>query len=95
MSRWAKFYDKIASKQADNNIEFDELEAYLERLGWTTASEGTSHRNYTHPNVPAAVNIQPRRDGKAKSYQVEQLRMALDLYTEEDKDEWLRGKSLL
>lgn len=33
ISGWAKFYDKIASEQSDSNIDFDELVAYLERLG--------------------------------------------------------------
>ena len=92
MSRWSKFWDKISGGQADNNIEFDELESYLLRLGWKTASSGTSHQYYTHAQVPAAVNVQPRKDGKAKSYQVEQIRLALNFYEGDDKDGWLRGK---
>ena len=95
MSKWAKFWDKLSAGRSDNNIDYAELEAYLERLGWGTESARTSHRYYKHPLVPAPVNIQPRRDGKAKGYQVEQAREALGQYTGEDKDGWLRGQSLL
>lgn len=95
MSKWSKFWEKIASGQSDNNIEYDELIAYLERLGWETASEGTSHRFYKHALVPVAVNVQERKGGKAKSYQIEQVRLALQQYQGEDKDGWLRSQSLL
>ncbi len=95
MSKWAKFWDKLSAGQSDNNIDYAELVAYLERLGWETESAKTSHLYYKHPLVDAPVNVQPRRDGKAKSYQVEQVRAALALYTGEDKDGWLRGQGLL
>lgn len=91
MSRWSKFWEKLSGGQSDNNIEFDELTAYLERLGWELHSNGTSHRVYKHAYVPAAVNLQPRSDGKAKAYQMNQLRQALDLYEGEDKNGWLQG----
>lgn len=93
MSKWSKFWEKIASGQSDNNVVYDELVSYLERLGWETFSEGTSHRVYKHPLVSAAINVQPRKDGKA--YQVKQVHEALDLYTGDDKDGWLRGQTLL
>ena len=62
------------------NVGFAELIYSLEQF-----SRGTSHRVYKHPLVPVAVNVQPRRDGKAKSYQVAQVRDALALYTGDDK----------
>ncbi len=95
MSKWVKFWERLDGAQADNNIEFAELISYLERLGWSLFSQGTSHRVYKHPLVPVAVNIQARRDGKAKSYQVKQVREALALYTGDDRDGWLRGQGLL
>ncbi len=95
MSKWVKFWEKLGGAQADNNIDFAELISYLERLGWELFSQGTSHRVYKHPLVSVAVNIQMRRDGKAKSYQVKQVRAALALYTGDDKDGWVRGESLL
>ena len=91
MSKWAKFWEKIDVGRADNNIDFAELVRYLERLGWVTFSLGTSHRVYKHPLVSVAINIQPRRDGKVKTYQVAQGRAALALYAGDDKDGWLRG----
>lgn len=95
MSKWVKFWEKLDGAQADNNIDFAELISYLERLGWELFSQGTSHKVYKHPFVSVAVNIQTRRDGKAKSYQVKQIRAALALYTGDDKDGWVRGESLL
>ena len=95
MSKWAKFWETLDGGQSDNNIEYDALIAYLERLEWVTVSKGTSHRLYKHSLVPVAVNVQPRKDGKAKSYQVAQVREALALYTGDDKDGWLRGQGLL
>lgn len=92
MSKWAKFWDRLSSGQSDNNIDYEELEAYLKRLGWETQSAKTSHRFYKHLLVPSPVNIQPGRDGKAKSYQIEQVRSALDEYLGEDKNGWLRGQ---
>lgn len=60
---------------------------------WDKLSAGRSDNNidyyYKHPLAPAPVNIQPRRDGKAKGYQVEQVREALGQYTGEDNDGWL------
>lgn len=95
MSKWAKFWEKLSAGQSDNNIDYTELVSYLERLGWETESAKTSHRYYKHPSVDAPVNLQPRQDGKAKTYQIKQVREALDLYTGEDKDGWLRGQGLL
>ncbi len=91
MSKWAKFWERLSGGQADNNIVYDDLVSYLERLGWVSGSTGTSHRAFRHPLVPALINVQPRRDGKAKAYQVAQVRVALNLYTGDDKDGWLRG----
>ena len=91
MSKWAKFYDKLEGGNSDNNIEFDDLVNYLERLGWVRRNAGTSHMLYEHALVPPALNLQPRSDGKAKAYQVKQVREALDEYTGDDRDGWLRG----
>lgn len=95
MSKWTKFWEKLASGQSDNNIAYDDLISFLERLGWETFSAGTSHCVYKHSLVPVAINVQRRKDGKAKAYQVEQVRHALEQYTGEDKDGWLRGEDLL
>jgi predicted RNA binding protein YcfA (HicA-like mRNA interferase family) len=91
MTKWAKFWDTLSERQSDNNIAYSDLVAYLNRLGWVSSSTGTSHRAFRHPLVPALINLQPRKDGKAKAYQVGQVRLALELYTGEDKDGWLRG----
>lgn len=96
MAKWEKFWQKLSGGHADDNIDFDELIAYLERLGWQTSSKGTSHRFYTHKDVPThALTLQPRRDGKAHPYQVRQVREALHHYRGDNRDGWLRGEGVL
>ena len=95
MSKWAKFHEKLSGGRSDRNIDFEELVSYLERLGWQKTSQGTSHQIFGHPLVRASINVQPQRDGKAKGYQVAQIREALDKYPGDDKYGWLRGDPVL
>lgn len=45
--------------------------------------------------VPVAVNVQERKDGKAKAYQIEQLRAALQQYRGEDINGSVQGQIAL
>lgn len=65
-----------------HNIDFGDLCRLIEAFGFDfDRQSGTSHRLYRHPRVRGRVNVQPRRDGSAKHYQVRQLR---DLVREYD-----------
>jgi hypothetical protein len=54
-------------------IAFHELSWVLMRLGFTRRVRG-SHHIFTHGRVRDILNLQPRRGGEAKPYQVRQVR---------------------
>jgi hypothetical protein len=46
----------------------------LERLGFEERKSGGSHHIFSVEGVEGIVNLQTTKDGKAKSYQVKQVR---------------------
>ena len=74
MSRHAKRLTEILSGVRDQTIRFDDLCATLARLGFLERRSGGSHRIFHHVRLPDILNLQPRRDGTAKPYQVRQAR---------------------
>lgn len=73
MSQQQKLLDKILSGLADNNVAFTSLCTLLERLGFNGRTKG-SHHIYSKSGVAEIINVQPKPDGKAKAYQVKQVR---------------------
>jgi len=73
MSKAEKLAAKILSGKSDKNFAFNDLCYVLERAG-----KG-SHRIYYKEGVVEIVNVQPR-NGKAKPYQVKQVRELLLKY---------------
>jgi len=73
MSRGKKLVAKILEGRSDANFAFDELCFVLERAGFTRRAGKGSHRIYFKDGVAEILNYQPR-DGKAKPYQVKQVR---------------------
>ena len=57
---------------SDANLAFDDLCYVLRHLGFTERVKG-DHHIFSHPEIEEIVNVQPR-DGKAKPYQVKQVR---------------------
>jgi len=74
VSQHAKRLSEILSGSQDQTIRFDDLCRTLVRLGFVEARSRGSHRIFYHESVPDIVNLQPRRDGTAKPYQVRQVR---------------------
>ena len=75
MSKAEKTFEKIMSGQSDDNISFDDLCNLLNRMGFESRQQGTSHRIY---QLGAAfANVQEGSAGKAKGYQVRQIRRHL------------------
>jgi hypothetical protein len=73
--KWEKFRAKLNSRQADNNIDFDDLRQYLLHLGFRERMEG-SHHVFRYGALPDGINLQP--DGsQCKAYQVRQARRFL------------------
>jgi predicted RNA binding protein YcfA (HicA-like mRNA interferase family) len=79
MSKAQKLAAKILSGRSDKNFAFDDLCHILERAGFQLRSGKGSHRIYYKEGVIEIVNIQPR-NGKAKPYQVKQVRELLLKY---------------
>lgn len=71
-----KFRVALSDSAKDHSHRFADLVAYLEATGWRLRIKGR-HHILTRPGVPFLLNLQPEKDGKAKGYQVRQVRTAL------------------
>ncbi len=72
MSRPAKTLARVLRGDADANIAFNDLVGMLISLGFTERIKG-GHHIFTYEGVEEILNLQPRA-GKAKPYQVGQVR---------------------
>ena len=61
-------------------MTFDELCSLLEALGFEASQDGTSHRKFHKEGVSELLNLQRDKNGKAKPYQVKQVRELLNKY---------------
>ena len=78
MSQQDKLLAKILSGASDTNISFERLCQLLIRLGFDERIRG-SHHIFTKEGVEEILNLQPKQ-GKAKAYQVKQVREMLLKY---------------
>ena len=69
---------RILRGTSDANIPFDDLCHLLRRLGFEVRVRG-SHHVFRRPGVEEKINLQ-RDDGKAKVYQVRQVRAVILKY---------------
>jgi len=72
MSKHDKTLMKLLRGMQDSNFSFDELRTLLLRLGFEERIKG-SHHILVKKGVEEILNIQPK-SGKAKPYQVKQIR---------------------
>ena len=72
MSKHARLLIKILRGTSDNNIDFEDLRNLLIHLGFEERIKG-SHHILTKDGIEDILNIQSKR-GKAKPYQVKQIR---------------------
>ena len=56
---------------------FADVVAYLERSGWKRRIKG-SHHIFTRPGIQFLLNLQPEQNGKAKGYQIRQVRQVIE-----------------
>ena len=68
-----KILIKILSGVNDKNIRFQDLRKLILHYGFTERIRG-DHHIFTKENVFEIINLQPLKDGKAKPYQVKQVR---------------------
>ena len=75
MSRPAKALEKVLRGTSDANIAFDDLCGLLRHLGFDERVKG-SHHIFTRDGIAEILNLQSK-GGKAKAYQVAQVRNVL------------------
>ena len=75
MSRPAKTLERVLRGTSDANIAFDDLCGLLRHLGFAERVKG-SHHIFTRDGIAEILNLQPK-GGKAKAYQVAQVREVL------------------
>ncbi|MBI5573203.1 MAG: type II toxin-antitoxin system HicA family toxin [Elusimicrobia bacterium] len=68
-----KILEIILSGLSDKNIRFNDLRKLVFSLGFAERIKG-SHHIFTKSGVIEIINLQPLDDGKAKPYQIKQVR---------------------
>lgn len=79
MSKYEKIVLRILRGTSDNNLAFAELCQLLRHLGFSERIRG-SHHIFTKEGIEEILNLQPQSGGKAKPYQVKQVRDMLVKY---------------
>ena len=72
MSKYDKLLHKVLRGSSDSNIQFSELCQLLYRLDFKERIRG-DHHILSKQGISEIINIQPK-EGKAKPYQVKQIR---------------------
>jgi hypothetical protein len=65
--------DKVLTGLSDKNIRFSDLTKLILSLGFAERIKG-DHHIFTKAGVVEIINLQPLKDGRAKAYQVKQVR---------------------
>ena len=68
-----KTLETVLSGLSDKNIKFEDLRNFVKSLGFRERIRG-DHYIFSKTGILEIVNLQPLRGGKAKSYQVKQVR---------------------
>lgn len=64
---------RVLGGLADRNIRFQDLRKLLDDFGFAERIRG-DHHIFHKDGIEEIINLQPLRDGKAKAYQVRQVR---------------------
>lgn len=80
MGKKEKLIQKILNKEKAGNVTFDELLLALRYLGFFVRGISGSHHIASKEGVIEIVNVQPKGDGKAKGYQLGQVRDIVNKY---------------
>lgn len=60
----------------DYNHRFGDVVFFLKSTGWRERTTG-GHHIFTRPGIPVLINLQPEKSGRAKFYQIRQIRAIL------------------
>ena len=93
VTRFNKLLERLLSGDTDRAYAFDDLCTVLSGLGFSRRIRG-SHHIFTRDGIRDILNLQPRRGGEAKPYQVRQVRelvvrhgLAIQLSLDEGADD--------
>lgn len=78
MGKYERLLQTVLSGRSDTNIPLDELRQLLTRLGFEERIRG-SHHIFRKPGIEERPNLQDS-GGKAKPYQVKQVREIIIKY---------------
>ena len=78
MSKFEKILLKLLQGNADKSFDFEDLVSLLKKLGFELRIKG-SHHIFFKDGIEEIINLQPD-SGKAKPYQVKQVRMLVLKY---------------
>jgi hypothetical protein len=71
--------EKVLSGLSDKNISFGELRKLILNLGFDERIKG-DHHIFNKAGIIEIMNLQPLKGGKAKAYQVKQVRSIILKY---------------
>jgi predicted RNA binding protein YcfA (HicA-like mRNA interferase family) len=73
---------KLLARARNNprNVRFSDLLSLVEAHGFVLDRIDGSHQIFKHPGVRELLNLQPRKDGKAKPYQVREFLARVEEY---------------
>ncbi len=74
-----KILEKVLSGLSDKNLRFRDLIKLLSGFGFSQRIKGDHHIIFSD-KVEEIINLQPLKDGKAKAYQVKQVRTIILKY---------------
>jgi hypothetical protein len=80
-----KTLDKVLSGLSDRNIRFNDLLKLLSDFEFSRRTKG-GHHIFFREGVEEIINLQPLKGGKAKAYQVRQVRMLILKYKFQAED---------
>ena len=74
-----KILNRVLGGLSDRNIRFRDLTNLLNNLGFSSRTKG-DHYIFYKGEIEDIINLQPLRNGKAKAYQVRQVRTIILKY---------------
>ena len=79
MASLPKVLESLLSGRSDRNLRFADLRRILLAMGFSERTSG-GHHIFHRQGVVEIVNLQPLPGGKAKAYQVKQVRQLITKY---------------
>jgi predicted RNA binding protein YcfA (HicA-like mRNA interferase family) len=76
MTKTDKRNQKI--RRNPNSIKFQDLLTWLEDNNFTLDRVSGSHHIFVHPTIETPINVQKKKDGTVKAYQIKQTIKIID-----------------